>query len=123
MKQKYIYSLFYVFIMFLSVLMSSCSKDPEISYIGKTRDEIIAESEKWRGRKVPDKITIETSSSSFHFDKPQDIYSHEYLMHLDVWCINHYTEKGFFNKFCSYEIKFDNNIVVSQKIVCYSDAI
>ena len=123
MKQKYIYSLFYVFIMFLSVLMSSCSKDPEISYIGKTRDEIIAESEKWRGQIAPDKITIKTSSGTFHFDKPQDIYSHEYLMHLDVWCINHYTEKGFFNKFCSYEIKFDNNIVVSQKIVCYSDAI
>ena len=123
MNQKYIYSLFYVFIVFLSVLMSSCSKDPEISYIGKTRDEIIAESVKWRGQKVPGKITIETSSRSFHFDKPQDIYSHEYLMQLDVWCINHYTEKGFFNKFCSYEIKFDNNIVVSQKIVCYSDAI
>mgnify|MGYP005983245941 FL=1 len=123
MKQKYIYSLFYVFIMFLSVLMSSCSKDPEISYIGKTRDEIIAESEKWRGQIAPDKITIKTLSGTFHFDKPQDIYSHEYLMHLDVWWINHYTEKGFFNKYCSYEIKFDNNIVVSQKIVCYSDAI
>ena len=123
MNQKYIYSLFYVFIVFLSVLMSSCSKDTEISYIGKTRDEIIAESEKWRGQIAPDKITIKTSSGTFHFDKPQDIYSHEYLMHLDVWWINHYTEKGFFNKFCSYEIKFDNNIVVSQKIVCYSDAI
>ena len=123
MKQKYIYSLFYVFIMFLSVLMSSCSKDPEISYIGKTRDEIIAESEKWRGQIAPDKITIKTSSGTFHFDKPQDIYSHEYLMQLDVWRINHYTEKVFFNKYCSYEIKFDNNIVVSQRIVCYSDAI
>lgn len=123
MKQKYIYSLFYVFIVFLSVLMSSCSKDPEISYIGKTRDEIIAESEKWRGQIAPDKITIKTLSGTFHFDKPQDIYSHEYLMHLDVWWINHYTEKGFFNKYCSYEIKFDNNIVVFQKIVCYSDAI
>ena len=123
MKQKYIYSLFYVFIMFLSVLMSSCSKDPEISYIGKTRDEIIAESEKWRGQIAPDKITIKTSSGTFHFDKPQDIYSHEYLIQLDAWRINHYTEKGFFNKYCSYEIKFDNNIVVSQRIVCYSDAI
>ena len=122
--KDYLYSAFVIaIILFLVPLATACSQDTDSSYIGKTRDDIIAESIKWKNQLVPKKITIGTPVSYYHLDTPKDIYEEEYLMHANVWRINYYIKKGFFNKLCSYEIRFKNNIVISQKVICSSDAI
>ena len=59
----------------------------------------------------------------YHFDIPNDIRTNQYIMDADFWRINYYKKKGFFDKLCSYEIRFQNGIVISQKMVCSSDAI
>ena len=122
--KDYLYSAFVIaIILFLVPLATACLQYTDSSYIGKTRDDIIADSLKWNNQLVPKKITIGTPVSYYHLDTPKDIYKEEYLMHANVWRINYYIKKGFFNKLCSYEIRFKNNIVISQKVICSSDAI
>lgn len=125
MKKKRLYFAYLsiAFTLFIMLVMCCCSRQSELSYVGKTRDDIILESIKWKGQLVPGKITIGTSMSYYHFDAPIDIYADKYLMGADVWRINYYTSKGFFDKLCSYEIVFNNNIVILQRIICSSDAI
>lgn len=121
--KKLHFFIFFIGLFALMLFFNNCSPEQNISYIGKSRDEIIAESVRWQGQFVPGKITIGTASSYYHFNNNHDIFANDYLMKCDVWCINYHIKRGWFDKLYFFEIKFKDNVVVSQEIKHSSDAI
>lgn len=113
--------------MIISVL-DGCSKNPlpEENYIGKTRKEIAylcAGYERPQTGKRANQILISNGTSSWYFDKVEDIFKHEYLMKAKKWEINFKEgKKDIYSARYYYEVTFDkNDKVIAQKQGCIRD--